>query len=448
MSDPVEKFGLQVDRHLAAFIEARALPGTGIAPEHFWRGFSGLVHDFSPKNRALLARRADVQAKIDAWHIAHRDAPHDHYAYRAFLEEIGYLLPEGPDFKSDTANVDPEIASVPGPQLVVPITNARYALNAANARWGSLYDCLYGTDAMGSAPPVGGYERGRGARVITRVRVFLDEAFPIAGASHGDVRRYHVKDGALLVDDLPLISPEKFVGYRGNPRAPDVVLLKNNGLHVELVFDRAHFIGARDQACLADVRLESALSAIMDCEDSVACVDAEDKIQAYANWLGLMRGDLVETVEKSGKVMERRLNADRLYIAPDGGQLTLKGRALMWVRNVGHLMTNPAIRLADGAEVPEGLMDAMITTLIALHDLQKTEGPRNSACGSVYVVKPKMHGPEEVAFADEIFSRVETILGLPRHTVKLGVMDEERRTSVNLKEAIRAAQHRIAFINT
>ena len=440
--------GLKVDERLADFVEGQALPGTGIAPARFWEGFARLVHDLAPRNRVLLAHREELQEKIDAWHRAHRDRPHDHYAYRAFLEEIGYLLPEGPEFQIDTTNVDAEIASVPGPQLVVPITNARYALNAANARWGSLYDCLYGTDAMGSAPPAGGYERGRGARVVARARVFLDEAFPIQGTSHADVRRYHVKDGALLVDDLPLVSPEKFVGYRGNPRAPDAILLKNNGLHVELVFDRAHFIGARDQACLADVVLESAMSAIMDCEDSVACVDAEDKVQAYANWLGLMRGDLEAAVEKGGRTITRRLNPDRTYNAPDGSPLTIKGRALLWVRNVGHLMTNPAILLADGSEVPEGLMDAMITVLIALHDLKKTDGARNSLHGSVYVVKPKMHGPEEVAFADAIFGRVEDVLGLPRHTVKLGVMDEERRTSVNLKACIRAARHRIAFINT
>ena len=440
--------GLKVDERLADFVERQALPGTGIVPARFWEGFARLVHDLAPRNRVLLAHREELQERIDAWHRAHRDRPHDHYAYRAFLEEIGYLLPEGPEFQIDTTNVDAEIASVPGPQLVVPITNARYALNAANARWGSLYDCLYGTDAMGSAPPAGGYERGRGARVVARARVFLDEAFPIQGTSHADVRRYHVKDGALLVDDLPLVSPEKFVGYRGNPRAPDAVLLKNNGLHVELVFDRAHFIGARDQACLADVVLESAMSAIMDCEDSVACVDAEDKVQAYANWLGLMRGDLEAAVEKGGRTITRRLNPDRTYNAPDGSPLTIKGRALLWVRNVGHLMTNPAIVLEDGSEVPEGLMDAMITVLIALHDLKKTDGARNSLHGSVYVVKPKMHGPEEVAFADAIFGRVEDVLGLPRHTVKLGVMDEERRTSVNLKACIRAARHRIAFINT
>ena len=440
--------GLHVDSALATFITTQALPGTGVDPAAFWSGFAALLADLTPKNRALLAKRNDLQARIDAWHRDHRKQVHDHEAYKAFLAEIGYLLPEGPDFQIDTTNVDPEIATVPGPQLVVPVTNARYALNAANARWGSLYDCLYGTDAMGSAPPPGGYERGRGARVIARARVFLDDAFPIDGTSHADARRYIVKDGALLVDDMPLVQPTKFVGYKGNPKAPDAILLKNNGLHVELVFDRAHFIGSRDQALLADVQIESAITAIMDCEDSVACVDAADKVQAYANWLGLMRGDLSETFLKAGKPLERRLNPDRSYTAPDGSPLSIKGRALLWVRNVGHLMTNPAILLADGSEVPEGLMDAMLTTLIACHDLRKTDGLRNSTQGSVYVVKPKMHGPEEVAFAAETFDRVEDVLGLPRHTVKLGIMDEERRTSVNLKECIRAAKSRVAFINT
>ncbi len=448
MTDRITKHGLRVDALLAAFVEEKALPGTGIEADSFWQGFAELLAEFAPKNRALLAKRESLQEKIDAWHIAHRDGPHDHAAYKAFLTEIGYLLPEGPAFKIDTQNVDPEIALVPGPQLVVPITNARYALNAANARWGSLYDCLYGTDAMGSAPPSGGYERGRGARVVARARVFLDEAFPIQGTSHADVRRYAVKDGALLVDDLPLVDPSKFAGYRGNPKAPDSVLLRNNGLHVELVFDRAHFIGMRDQALLADIVMESALSAIMDCEDSVACVDGEDKVGAYANWLGLMQGTLEAHLTKGGQTVTRALNPDRAFTAPDGSRLSLKGRALMWVRNVGHLMTNPAILLPDGSEVPEGLMDAMITTLIAIHDLKKTEGLRNSTHGSVYVVKPKMHGPEEVAFADAVFDRVEDVLGLPRHTVKLGIMDEERRTSVNLKECIRAAKSRVAFINT
>jgi malate synthase len=448
MTDRTLRAGLQVDAVLARFVEDEALPGTGVATDHFWTGFAALLADFAPQNRALLARRDDLQSRIDAWHVARRGAPHDHAAYKAFLAEIGYLLPEGPDFTIGTANVDPEIARVPGPQLVVPITNARYALNAANARWGSLYDCLYGTDAMGSSAPPGGYERGRGARVVARARVFLDEAFPIAGTSHADVRRYHVKDGQLLVDDLPLVDPSKFAGYRGHPRAPDAVLLRNNGLHVELVFDRAHFIGARDQALLADVQLESALTAIMDCEDSVACVDAEDKVGAYRNWLGLMKGTLSDTFQKAGRTVERRLNPDREYLDPAGSPFTLKGRALMWVRNVGHLMTNPAILLPDGSEVPEGLMDAMLTVTIALHDLKKAEGLRNSVQGSVYVVKPKMHGPDEVAFADAVMARVEEVLGLPKATVKLGIMDEERRTSVNLKECIRAAKDRVAFINT
>jgi malate synthase len=448
MTERMDRAGLQVDAVLARFVEDEALPGTGIAAGAFWSGLAGLLADFAPQNRALLAKRDDLQAKIDAWHIARRGQPHDHAAYKAFLAEIGYLLPEGPAFSIETTNVDPEVAKVPGPQLVVPVTNARYALNAANARWGSLYDCLYGTDAMGSLPPSGGYERGRGARVIARARVFLDEAFPIAGTSHADVRRYVVKDGALLVDDLPLVDPTKFAGYRGNPKAPDAVLLRNNGLHVELVFDRAHFIGSRDQALLADVQMESALTAIMDCEDSVACVDAEDKVGAYRNWLGLMKGTLSEVFDKGGRKVERRLAADREYLDPAGSPFTLKGRALMWIRNVGHLMTNPAILLPDGSEIPEGLMDAMVTVAIALHDLKKTEGMRNSVLGSVYVVKPKMHGPEEVAFADAVMARVEEVLGLPAATVKLGIMDEERRTSVNLKECIRAAKGRVAFINT
>lgn len=448
MTQRTDRHGLQVDTRLAEFLETRALPGTGIAAEGFWSGFSALLHDLAPQNRALLARREDLQARIDAWHLARRGQPHDAEAYRAFLEEIGYIVPEGEDFQIDTQGVDPEIATTAGPQLVVPVTNARYALNAANARWGSLYDGLYGTDAMGSAPPTGPYDRGRGARVVARARVFLDDHFPVKGLSHADARRYHVHDGALLIDDLPLVEPAKFAGYRGNPRAPESVFLKNNGLHVELVFDRAHPIGERDQALLADVRLESALSAIMDCEDSVACVDAEDKVLAYGNWLGLMRGDLAETFEKAGRQLTRRLSPDLTLTTPEGGEARLKGRALLWVRNVGHLMTNPAILLNDGAEVPEGLMDAVVTVLCALHDLNKAEGPRNSEHGSVYVVKPKMHGPEEVAFADRTMSRVEALLGLPANTVKLGIMDEERRTSANLKACIRAAKSRVAFINT
>ena len=447
MSTRVARGSLQVDQVLADFLESRALPGTGVDAERFWAGFAELVHDFGPQNRALLDKREKIQGWIDDWHVMRRTEPMDHAAYAEFLRKIGYLLPEGGDFQIDTANADPEIAKVAGPQLVVPVTNARYVLNAANARWGSLYDALYGTDAMGK-PPAGGYDRGHGARVVARARVFLDEAFPIQGTSHADVRRYYVANGALLIDDMPLMQPEKFAGYRGNPKAPDSVLLVNNGLHVELVFDRAHMIGSRDQAGLADIVLESALSAILDFEDSVACVDAEDKVAAYENWLGVMQGDLTADVDKGGKKMTRALNADREFTGPGGKPLVLKGRALLWVRNVGHLMTNPAILDRNGGEVFEGLMDAMVTTLIAMHDLKKQKGLRNSAHGSVYVVKPKMHGPEEVTFANDIFAKVEDVLGLPRHTVKLGVMDEERRTSVNLKECIRAAKSRIAFINT
>ena len=448
MTARVDRDGLQVATELADFIETQALPGTGIEAGAFWAGFSALLHDKAGKNRALLEKRESLQKQIDDWHIAHRGKPHDRDAYQDFLREIGYLLSEGEAFEIETSKVDPEIATVAGPQLVVPITNARFALNAANARWGSLYDAYYGTDAMGSLPTPGGYDRGRGARVVARARVFLDDAFPIEGGSHADMRRYYVEKGQLLIDDKALVDPSKFIGFTGNPKAPDTVLLRNNGMHVELVFDRAHPIGSRDQALLADIRMESAVSAIMDCEDSVACVDAEDKVLAYGNWLGLMRGDLEESFEKAGQMMTRRLAGDKTYTGPDGSEISVKGRALMLVRNVGHLMTNPAILLRDGSEAFEGMMDAMITALIAKHDLNKSEGARNSVAGSVYVVKPKMHGPEEVAFADEIFTHVEGVLGLEANTVKLGVMDEERRTTVNLKECIRAAKKRLCFINT
>jgi len=446
VTDYTEKYGLKISDVLCNFVQERALAGTGLSSDIFWKGLSDMVKDLAPVNRALLEKRREIQEKIDAWHVAHRNTPHDHEAYKAFLKDIGYLVEEGDAFEIETSNIDPEIASVPGPQLVVPITNARYALNAANARWGSLYDCLYGTDAMGHQPPKGKYDKGHGARVIARARVFLDSAFPIDGTSHADARRYHVQDGQLLIDDCPLSHPEKFAGYTGRAKAPDSILLRNNGLHVALIFDRAHPIGSRDQALLADVQIESAISAIMDCEDSVACVDADDKVQAYSNWLGLMKGDLEDSFEKAGVMQTRRLNPDRQFTAPDGSPLTIKGRALLWVRNVGHLMTNPAILDHEGNEIPEGLMDAAITVLIALHDLKREGG--NSVKGSVYVVKPKMHGPEEVGFANEIFNRVEAFLGLPQYTVKIGLMDEERRTSVNLKECIRAAKHRVAFINT
>lgn len=439
---------LRVDPLLKSFVEEEALAGLEVSADTFWQALSTIVHDMTPRNRALLEKRAAIQTRIDDWHIANRGKPHDKDAYKAFLEEIGYIVPEGETFSIETANTDPEIAGVPGPQLVVPSTNARFVLNAANARWGSFYDCLYGTDAMGGAAPAGGFDDGRGARVVARAAVFLDEVFPVVATSHAKASSYRIEGGQLKVDGSDLKDPSAFVGYAGDVDAPRSVLLRNNGLHVELVFDATHPIGATSPSGLADVVLESATSAIVDLEDSVACVDAEDKVLAYRNWLGLMRGDLQETFEKGGKSMTRRLHADRSYTAVDGSALTLKGRALLLVRNVGHLMTNPAIRDLDGNEVFEGLMDAMITVLIAMHDLNKSEGARNSTTGSVYIVKPKMHGPEEVAFTNEIFGAVERALGLPEYTVKMGIMDEERRTSANLKECIRAAKHRVCFINT
>ncbi|MBU2992965.1 malate synthase G [Octadecabacter sp. 1_MG-2023] len=446
MTNRVTRGELSIAAELVEFIEQKALPETGVTADAFWQGFSDLINDFGPENKALLEVRSKMQSQIDDWHKARIGTLHNEKAYDTFLREIGYLVPDGDDFEIETTNVDPEIAKVPGPQLVVPITNARFALNAANARWGSLYDGFYGTDAMGRTPKGKGYDRGHGSRVVARTRVFLDDTFPIEDASHGDVEHYTVVDGALLIDGNPLMMPKQFVGYTGDPAKPKTILLKNHGLHVELVFDANHVIGSHDRASLADVRLESAVSAIMDCEDSVACVDAEDKVVAYTNWLGLMRGDLESTFEKDGKTMTRRLHDDRTFTTPEGGSLTLKGRALLWVRNVGHLMTNPAILDRDGNEAFEGLMDAMITTLIAKHDLARDSG--NSVHGSVYIVKPKMHGPDEVAFTNRIFSHVETVLNLPANTIKVGIMDEERRTSANLKECIRAAKSRVAFINT
>ena len=446
MKKRILRYNLSVERSLVDFIENLALPGTGISEDNFWHGLSSLVEQLTPENRTLLIKREELQSKIDSWHKARRNMPHDHEAYKSYLKEIGYLVEEKENFSVKTENVDPEISTVAGPQLVVPSTNARYALNAANARWGSLYDCLYGTDAMGLFDPAGGYDRGRGARVVARSRVFLDEAFPIVGASHADVKRYYVSEKQLFIDDFPLVSPEKFIGYTGNPKAPSSVLLKNNGLCVELVFDRAHVIGSRDQAGLADVRLESALSAIIDLEDSVACVDGADKVSAYSSWLGLMKGDLTSEFEKNGKKITRSLNSDLSFISPDGDDFSVRSKALLWIRNVGHLMTTPAVLDANGDEVYEGLLDAMVTTMIGIHDLKKADG--NSRHGSIYIVKPKMHGPAEVAFADKMFSAVEAVLGLKQYSVKLGIMDEERRTSVNLKECIRAAKERVAFINT
>ena len=445
----VDKNGLQVDFQLVDFIEKRALPGTGVTADDFWPQFSALVHDLGPRNRAMLAKREDIQQKIDSWHRAHKGHAHDAETYTAFLRDIGYLVKEGPAFEIETENVDPEIAQVPGPQLVVPITNARFALNAANARWGSLYDALYGTDALGDLPSGGGYDPERGARVVAKAKAFLDEVAPLAVGSHVSAAGYRIEDGALIAavgDGVPLADPAQFVGFQGNANAPTSILLKNNGLHIDIHVNADHPIGKGDAAHVSDMTLESAMSTIMDCEDSVAAVDAEDKVVAYENWLGLMKGDLTETFEKGGKSMTRVMNPDRVYHGADGGEVTLKGRSLMLIRNVGHLMTNPAVLDRHGLEVGEGLMDAMITTMIAMHDLQRQGG--NSVKGSIYVVKPKMHGPEEVAFADEIFGRVEAALGLPQYTVKLGIMDEERRTSVNLAECIRAAKHRVAFINT
>ena len=452
MTQRLDRHGLAVDARMVAFVEERALPGTGIAAAQFWAGLSQIVHGLGPKNRALLARREALQAQIDAWHIARRGQVHDPTAYRAFLDEIGYLVPEGPDFRIETQGTDPEIASTPGPQLVVPVMNARYALNAANARWGSLYDALYGTDALGDLPRGKGYDPERGARVVAWAKAHLDQVAPLAGASGADVRVLDVRGGALVAavpgGEVGLANPAQFVGWQKDGLCPLQLLLRINGLLVEILVDPSTPVGQGDPAGISDVWLESAVSAIMDCEDSVAAVDAEDKVLAWGNWLGLMKGDLVEEVVKGGKTIVRRLNPDAVYQTPAGEPLTVKCRALMLVRNVGHLMTNPAVLDRDGIEAPEGLLDAMVTTLCAMHDLRKPEGPRNSAHGSVYVVKPKMHGPEEVAFADEIFTAVEAALGLPRYTVKLGIMDEERRTSANLKECIRAARHRVAFINT
>jgi len=449
MTQRTDKNGLQVADELVRFIETQALPGTGVNADSFWAGFSDLVHGLGPKNRDLLQVREDMQAKIDAWHKERAGQDHDAESYTAFLRDIGYLVPEGPAFSIDTAGVDPEIAAVPGPQLVVPITNARFALNAANARWGSLYDAFYGTDALGDLPQGQGYDAARGARVVAKAKAFLDEAAPLASGSWADVSGITVSDGALALSGAgTLEDAAQFAGYRGAADAPTAILLKHNGLHIEVQIDADHAIGKTDPAHVSDVLMESALSTIMDCEDSVAAVDAEDKVVAYGNWLGLMKGDLSETFEKGGQQVTRAMNPDREYTAPDGSTLTLKGRSLMLIRNVGHLMTNPAVLDRDGLEVGEGLMDAMITTLIAMHDLQKTGGMRNSVAGSVYVVKPKMHGPAEVAFADEIFTHVENTLGLPANTVKLGIMDEERRTSANLAECIRAAKSRVAFINT
>ncbi|MBU9454052.1 malate synthase G [Burkholderia multivorans] len=448
----IDHDGLQVAPALSQFIENEALPGTGIDKAAFWRGFSALVHDLAPRNRELLAERDRLQSELDAWHRAHPGPVRDLAAYRAFLEQIGYLVPTPADVAATTANVDSEIATQAGPQLVVPLSNARYALNAANARWGSLYDALYGTDALpedNGAERTATYNPTRGQRVIDYARNVLDNAAPLAGASHRDALRYRVQDGQLAVETgkgiVRLAQPAQFVGYQGAADAPAAILLKHNGLHLEIQIDGSTPIGRADVANVKDVVLEAAVSTIIDCEDSVAAVDAEDKVQLYRNWLGLMQGTLVEEVSKGGKTFTRRLNADREYTTPDGGTLTLHGRSLLFVRNVGHLMTIGAVLDRDGNEIPEGILDGVVTTLCALHDLKSK---RNSRTGSIYIVKPKMHGPAEVAFADTLFARIEDLYGLPRNTLKMGIMDEERRTSVNLAACIAAAAARVAFINT
>ncbi|MBC3411896.1 malate synthase G [Pseudomonas sp. SWRI51] len=453
MTNRIPCHRLHVAENLKHFIEHEVLPGTSISAEQFWEGLDALVHDLAPKNQALLAERERIQTQLDAWHRANPGPINDMQAYIEFLNGIGYLVQQPAQLRVATANVDHEITSQAGPQLVVPVSNARYALNAANARWGSLYDALYGTDAISEddgAQRQGSYNPARGNKVVAYARAFLDQSFPLEGASHSDAVAYQVAEGALKISlangsSTGLVNPEKFVGHQGEAASPTAIVLKNHGLHVEMQIDPQSQIGKTDKAGVKDLIMESAITTIMDCEDSVAAVDADDKVLVYRNWLGLMKGDLSETVSKQGTSFTRTLNADRTYQGPAGAQVTLPGRSLLFVRNVGHLMTNPAIHYGAGEEIPEGILDAVVTCLAALHDLQRK---RNSRTGSIYIVKPKMHGPQEVAFANELFGRVEDLLGLVRYTVKMGIMDEERRTSVNLKACIEQAAHRVVFINT
>ncbi|WP_338574641.1 malate synthase G [Pseudomonas canadensis] len=456
MTEHVQVGGLQVAKVLFDFVNNEAIPGTGITADQFWAGADKVIHDLAPKNKALLAKRDDFQARIDTWHQPHAGQAHDPVAYKAFLQDIGYLLPEAADFQATTQNVDDEIARMAGPQLVVPVMNARFALNASNARWGSLYDALYGTDAISEADGAEkgqGYNKVRGDKVIAFARAFLDEAAPLSAGSHVDSTGYKIVDGTLIVSlkggsNSGLRDDAQLIGFQGPAAEPIAILLKHNGLHFEIQIDASTPVGQTDAAGVKDVLMEAALTTIMDCEDSVAAVDADDKVVIYRNWLGLMKGDLAEEVAKGGKTFTRTMNADRVYTGVDGQDVTLHGRSLLFVRNVGHLMTIDAILDKDGNEVPEGILDGLVTSLAATHSLNGNNSRKNSRTGSVYIVKPKMHGPEEAAFTNELFGRIEDVLNLPRNTLKVGIMDEERRTTVNLKACIKAASERVVFINT